>query len=85
MNWKKYLWLTLIFTSIFTCKNVYAFDVNNYKNRSLCAKYEVAGFHSDGYIDTVACYSSYAEAKEFMPIYIHGYRFSIWRSRCGTT
>ena len=66
MKLRKYLWLTLIFTSIFTCKNVYAFDVNNYKYRSLCAKYEVAGFHSDGYIDTVACYSNYEDARDFM-------------------
>ena len=63
---KKLLLITIIFTSIFTFKNVHAFDVNNYRNRSLCAKYEVAGFHADGYIDKVGCFNTLGEAKNFM-------------------
>ena len=63
---KKILLFTLLFTSIFTCKNVYAFDVNNYKNRGLCGNYEVAGFHSDGYIDKVACFNTFNDAKTYM-------------------
>ena len=63
---KKILLITILFTSIFTFKNVHAFDVNNYKNRNLCAKYEVAGFHSDGNIVQVACYDGFNEAKSFM-------------------
>ena len=63
---KKLFFLTILFTCIFTCKNVYAFDVNNYKYKSLCGNYEVAGFHGDGYIDPVACFSNYDEAKAFM-------------------
>ena len=63
---RKMLLLTILFTSIFTCKNIYAFDVNNYKNRNLCGNYEVAGFHSDGYIDKVNCFSNFNDAKTYM-------------------
>ena len=48
---KKILFVISLLTIVFTCKNVYAFDVNNYKYRNLCGNYELAGFHSDGYID----------------------------------
>ena len=63
---KKILFIVSLFTVILTCKKVYAFDVNNYKYRDLCGNYEVAGFHSDGYIDKVSCFSSFNEAKNFM-------------------
>ncbi len=62
----------LLFTIItalllsFTYREVYAFSSSNYQNRSLCGTYEVAGFHTDGVIDKVACYSDYASAKNFM-------------------
>ncbi len=61
-------WLFLLFAvAFFTCiKNVKAFDSNNYKYRDLCGAYEVAGFHTDGGIVAVACYSTYQEAKSFM-------------------
>ena len=63
---KNLLFLIVLFTLVFTCKNIYAYDVNNYKNRNLCDNYEVAGFHSDGYIDKVACFSNFNDAKNFM-------------------
>ena len=63
---KKLLFLTVLFTILFTCKNVYAFDVNNYKYKGLCGTYEVAGFHTDGVIDPVACYSDLGQAQTFM-------------------
>ena len=63
---KKLLFLSTIITVLLCAKNVYAFDSSNYKNRSLCAKYEVAGFHSDGVIDKVSCHSSYSDAKNYM-------------------
>ena len=63
---KKLLFVIALFTIVFTCKNVYAFDVNNYKYRDLCGYYEIAGFHSDGSIVQVACYTDYYEAKAFM-------------------
>ena len=63
---KKLLFVMSLFTIIFTCKNVYAFDVNNYKNRNLCGNYEVAGFHSNGNIVQVACYDDFYAAKDFM-------------------
>ena len=66
MKNKKLLLIILLSFIFFGYKNVYAFDFNNYKNRDLCAKYEIAGFHADGTIDTVACYENFDEAKKFM-------------------
>ena len=66
MKKKKLLLIALLLSAIFTCKDVYAFDSSNYKNKSLCGTYEVAGFHSDGYIDPVGCYNTFEEAKSFM-------------------
>ena len=58
--------IAIIFTMFFTCKSVYAFDINNYRYREICGNYEVAGFHSDGYIDKVACFGNFEEARSFM-------------------
>lgn len=66
MKKNKWFIITSIFVLFLISKNVYAFDVNNYKNKSLCGNFEVAGFHSDGVIDPVACKSSYSEAKSWM-------------------
>lgn len=65
---KKVLMFSTIILSIFyfNIKDTYAFSSSNYENKSLCGTFEVAGFHSDGVIDPVACYSSYEEAKNFM-------------------
>ena len=65
---KKKLLLSITISILFlVCsKNVYAFDSSNYKSRSLCNTYEVAGFHADGVIDKVACFATYNEAKTFM-------------------
>ena len=63
---KRIFKLILVFVMFFSIKNVYAFDVNNYASRGLCGNYEVAGFHTDGYIDKVACFNSYEEARTFM-------------------
>ena len=66
MKKKKLLMIALLSFAFLGYKNVYAFDSNNYKNRNLCGKYELAGFHSDGYIDTVGCYDNYGAAKNAM-------------------
>ena len=66
MKNKKLLIIALLLFVIFSYKNVYAFDSSNYKNRTLCGKFEIAGFHEDGYIDQVACFEGFYEAKEFM-------------------
>ena len=58
--------IAIIFTMFFTCKSVYAFAINNYRYREICGNYEVAGFHSDGYIDKVACFGNFEEARSFM-------------------
>ena len=63
---KKLIFATIIASAFLCTKNVYAFDSNNYKNKSLCGNFEVAGFHSDGGIDTVKCAGSYEEAKNWM-------------------
>ena len=66
MKKKKVLLIVLLLVMFFTYKNVYAFDVNNYRYRDLCGNYEVAGFHTDGYIDTVSCHNTFEEAQASM-------------------
>ena len=66
MSKKKLLYILIAVFVFMGCKNVYAFDINNYKDRNLCGNYEVAGFHSDGVIDKVKCFSNYNDAKNFM-------------------
>ena len=66
MKKKKLLMIALLSFAVLNCKNVYAFDSNNYKNRDLCDKYELAGFHTDGVIDTVGCYNNYGAARNAM-------------------
>ncbi|MBQ3307516.1 MAG: DUF5011 domain-containing protein [Bacilli bacterium] len=63
---KKILKAVLFFTVLLTVKNVYAFDVNNYRYRELCGQFEVAGFHDDGFIDTVDCFDDITSAQTFM-------------------
>ena len=66
MHKKKWLLLAVALMSILSCKKVYAFTADNYRTKSLCGTFEVAGFHNDGVIDPVACYNTYNEAKDFM-------------------
>lgn len=66
MDRKKIIIFSIIFILLFTCTKVQAFDVNNYKNKNLCGNFEVAGFHTDGVIDPVQCFSDYNSAKNFM-------------------
>lgn len=65
---KKIIIFTIFIVSTFILipSNVKAFSSSDYKYRSLCGNYEVAGFHTDGVIDTVSCHNTYAEAKNFM-------------------
>lgn len=64
---KKHLFASLLtLTLLLSCKKVYAFDVNDYRYKNLCGNYEVAGFHSDGYIDPVECFNNFEDAKAFM-------------------
>ena len=66
MRKKKILFLIAGLFFLFAGKKVDAFDVNNYRNRNLCGTFEVAGFHGDGYIDKVECFSNFDDAKNFM-------------------
>lgn len=66
MKNKKLLLIALLLFVVFTCKNVYAFDVNDYRYKNLCGNYEVAGFHGDGVIVPVSCHNTYEEAKAWM-------------------
>lgn len=63
---KNLLLVIILFTLLFTCKNVYAFDSNNYKYRNLCGSFEVAEFKQDGSINTLKCFNSYVEARNYM-------------------
>ena len=65
---KRLLLMTTFILTIFcfNIKEVDAYSADNYKDRNLCAAYELAGFHSDGVIDKVGCYASYSEAKNAM-------------------
>lgn len=64
---KKILLLALFaFCIIIFPKETYAFSSENYKNKSLCGNYEVAGMHSDGVIDPVACLNTFEEAQVWM-------------------
>lgn len=65
---KRLLLMTTFILTIFcfNIKEVDAYSVDNYKDRNLCAAYELAGFHSDGVIAQVGCYASYEEAKKVM-------------------
>ena len=65
---KRLLFITTFIMTIF-CFNIIdvkAYSVDDYKNKSLCGTYELAGFHTDGVIDPVGCYSTYSEAKNAM-------------------
>ena len=66
MKKRKLLIIALLSFAFLSYKNVYAFDSNNYKNRNLCGTYEIAGFHTDGVIDTVGCYNRYEDAQDAM-------------------
>lgn len=64
---RKLLFLSLFILAILLYpKDTYAFSSANYQNKSLCGKFEVAGLHSDGKIDPVACFSTFENAKSYM-------------------
>lgn len=64
---KKLLLLSLIVLGIILYpKDTYAFSSEDYKNKSLCGTYEVAGMHADGVIDPVACFSGFEDAQAWM-------------------
>jgi len=57
----------LIFTIFFfNTLSVKAFSSADYAYRNLCGTYEVAGFHTDGYIDQVECFNDFYQAEEYM-------------------
>lgn len=65
----KKLWLLtsiLIGCFLFYPKDTLAFSSSNYQYKSLCGNYEVAGMHSDGVIDPVACLNTFEEAQAWM-------------------
>ena len=62
-----YLVLFVMLSFVFTT-NVYALNrnSNDLKNRSVCAKYELAKTGTDGSITKVSCYNDYSSAKKKM-------------------
>lgn len=63
---KKKILLIVSLLILLGAKDTKAFSSSDYKNRNLCGNYEVAGFHTDGVIDTVSCHNTFEEAKNFM-------------------
>ena len=66
MKRQKFIFLFVFLFSLFAYKNVYAFDVSNYRYRDLCGNFEVASFLGDGSITNPKCFSTYEEAKGYM-------------------
>ena len=62
----KYILFITIIGMIFSVKNAFAFDINNYRYRGLCGNYEVSRFKEDGGIDTISCHNTYEQAKNAM-------------------
>lgn len=68
MKRKFIITLFLAFAVLFICKDTYAFDVNNYRYRQLCGKYEVADFTPEGNIVAISCHDNYDEAKQALAV-----------------
>lgn len=64
MKRKFIITLFLAFAILFISSDTYAYDVNNYRYRELCGKYEVAEFKEDGTITALSCHAVYTDAKE---------------------
>ena len=64
---RKLVFLILIIIGIMLYpKDTYAFSSANYENKSLCGNFEVAGLHTDGKIDSIGCFNTFDEAKNYM-------------------
>ncbi len=63
---RKIIILSFFLGFLLYSKNVLAYDINNYRNRSLCGNYEVASFKDNGDIKQVSCHSNYEDAKNSM-------------------
>lgn len=66
MKKRIFLFSLFMFCMILVPKETQAFSSENYKNKSLCGNYEVAGMHTDGVIDPVACFGTFEEAQAWM-------------------
>ena len=63
MKKKFIITLFLAFAILFITKDTYAFDVNNYRYRTLCGTYEVSDFKADGTIEVISCHEYYEDAQ----------------------
>ena len=61
-----YVLLILLVSILFSAKNTFAYDINNYRYRSLCGNYEVSRFNEDGSIVALSCHNTYEQAKNAM-------------------
>ena len=68
MKRKFIITLFLAFAFFWLSTDTYAYDVNNYRYRQLCGKYELADFKTDGSIVTVSCHNTYDEAKQALSV-----------------
>ena len=68
MKRKFIITLFLAFAFFWISTDTYAYDVNNYRYRQLCGKYELADFKTDGSIVTISCHNTYDEAKQALSV-----------------
>ncbi len=61
-----YVLLIILVSILFSAKNTFAYDINNYRYRSLCGNYEVSRFNEDGSIVALSCHNTYEQAKNAM-------------------
>ena len=66
MRKRYYYYLVFIFAVFFHTMNIYAFDSSSYRNKALCANFEIDAFYTDGTIEQKGCYNTYSEAKTAM-------------------
>ena len=66
MHKKVFLLLLLVIGFLLCPKDTYAYSSANYKNRTLCGKYEVASVKSNGTIKALKCFNVFEDAQKWM-------------------
>lgn len=66
MRKKVFLLLLLVIGFLLCPKDTYAYSSANYKNRTLCGKYEVASVKSNGTIKALKCFNVFEDAQKWM-------------------
>ena len=72
-----YVLLILLVSILFSAKNTFAYDINNYRYRSLCGNYEVSRFNEDGSIVALSCHNTYEQVREQIFFSKHAYQYRL--------